>query len=152
MRALAARFGLMLRSTVAAVLVVWSLAGCGLKLPHISISAPSSDAQTLEAATTVGQEVADRRTSGDFAGVWLMMSRQVRDGISQTDYAILGQTCDRTGLSAKVIGVRMEGDSRAIVRWEAAEPELRAFGQVTKTMLYDRQISASITASTRFTT
>ncbi len=66
-----------------------------------------------------------------------MMSKQVRDGISQTDYVTLSQTCDQTGLSAKVIGVRMEGSFKAIVRWEAAAPELRAFGEVTKTMFYE---------------
>ena len=127
----------MFRSTVAACILATLVAGCGLKLPHISVQAPSNDPQTLEAATSASQEVADRRTSGDFAGVWLMMSKQVRDGITQDDYVTLGQTCDPTGLSAKVVGVRMEGSSKAIVRWQAGAPELRAFGAITNTMLYE---------------
>src|SRR6476661_7489582 len=102
------------------VAVAMLISACGTKLPD-QISLPTEitggDPKTLEAATTAGQELADRLTSGDFAGVWLMMSRQVRDNISQADFVTLQNACTKTGLPAHVTGVRMDGPTMAIVRW-----------------------------------
>lgn len=115
------------------------LAGCGVTLPdHISV--PSAldrgEPHTLEAATASSQEVANRRTSGDFAGVWLMLTRQQRDAISQADYVTLQQTCSSTGLPSHATGVRLDNPTTAIVRWNIDVPGLNGFA-VTKTMLWE---------------
>ncbi|MEW5808201.1 MAG: hypothetical protein AB1925_02010 [Actinomycetota bacterium] len=115
------------------------LAGCEMTLPdHISIppALTGGEPQTLEAATASSQEVADRRTSGDFAGVWLMLTRQQRDAISQSDYVTLQQTCSETGLPAHATGVRLDDPTTAIVRWNIDIPRLSGFAD-TKTMLYE---------------
>ena len=130
----------MRRPIVAALLAVAMLvSACGLQLPD-QITLPSElsggDPQTLEAATAAAQEVADRHTAKDFAGVWLMLTKQNRDGISQTDYVTLQNACDQGGLPAKVTGVRMEGTTKAIVRWNVDLPVLSGF-KVTKTMFYE---------------
>lgn len=115
------------------------LAGCGLKLPdqiNLPTQITGGDPRTLEAATAAGQEVADRQTSGDSAGVWLMMSKQVRNNISQADYVTLQNACSKSGLPAHVTGVRMDGPTVAIVRWNVDLPVLSGF-KVTKTMVYE---------------
>lgn len=72
--------------------------------------------KTLEAAVFTAQEMSDRAQSGDFAGTWLMFSPTVREKISQSEYVKLGKACGSSPLPVKVVGVRMEGDSTAIVR------------------------------------
>lgn len=114
-------------------------AGCGLELPD-QISLPSEltggEPQTLDAATKSAQEVADRRTSGDFAGVWLMLTKQQRNGINQADYVALQNACAKTGLPARVTGVRLDNFTTAVVRWNLDVPGLSGI-KVTKTMLYE---------------
>lgn len=94
------------------------LSGCGLKVPdHIGLPAELvGEPQTLEAATAAAQERSDRYSSGDLAGAWMLSSRQLRDGISQTDYVTYIQTCKSPGLPVNVVGVRMNGNEQAIVR------------------------------------
>lgn len=72
--------------------------------------------KTLEAATAADQERANRYSSGDLAGAWLLSSRQFREGISQSDYVAYTQTCKSPGLPITVEGVRMIGSDQAIVR------------------------------------
>lgn len=76
--------------------------------------------KTLEAATATAQEWADRRAAGDYAGVWLLFDKQVRDGISQADYVSLSETCSNpiTALPTKVVGVRLDNPEQAITRFE----------------------------------
>lgn len=115
------------------------LAGCGLDLPdHIALPTAVTGAEphTLDAATKSSQEIANRRTSGDFAGVWLMLTKQQRDAISQTDYVTLQQACSKTGLPAHATGVRLDNPTTAIVRWNIDIPGLSGIA-VTKTMLYE---------------
>lgn len=81
---------------------------------------PSGAPKTLEAAVAAAQENVDRFASGDFAGTWLLFTKEVRKGISQKDYVTLNETCKRVGMPIKAIGVRMDGDSKAIVRLEVA--------------------------------
>ena len=72
-----------------------------------SIGQASSDVpETLSAAAA--QANADRFSSGDFAGVWERMSREVRDGITREDFVTLYETCKKTGQKIRVAGVRME--------------------------------------------
>ncbi|MEV3902383.1 hypothetical protein AB0K11_08660 [Mycobacterium sp. NPDC050551] len=115
------------------------ISGCGPKLPD-QLSLPTEltggEPQTLETATAAAQEIADRRTSGDFAGVWLMLTKQQRDAISQADYVTLQNACARTGLPAHVTGVRLDNSTTAIVRWNIDIPNLSGV-KVTKTMLYE---------------
>ena len=109
----------MYRFAVAASILVMLLSGCGLKLPdqiNLPTQPTGGDPQTLEAATAAAQEIADRQTSGDFAGVWRLMSKRVRDNMSETDFVAFSQVCKPTGFPIKVTGVRMEGSDKAIVR------------------------------------
>ncbi|YAL83225.1 hypothetical protein ACMYYO_00010 [Dermacoccaceae bacterium W4C1] len=76
--------------------------------------------KTLVEATKAAQEVSDRFSSGDFAGSWMLMSKDLRSKISKADYVTLSETCSNAGLPIKATGVRMEGDSTAIVRLEVA--------------------------------
>lgn len=79
-------------------------------------SSPSAAPKTLESAVAVAQEMSDRAQSGDFAGTWLLFSPTLRTKITQADYVKLGKACGSSPLPVKVVGVRMEGDSTAIVR------------------------------------
>jgi hypothetical protein len=53
--------------------------------------------ETLSAATAAAQANVDRFSSGDFAGVWELMSREVRDGITQEDFVTFYKTCKKAG-------------------------------------------------------
>lgn len=107
-----------------------------LPTPAVTGAAPQKPSQpkTLEAATAAAQEDANRYSSGDLAGDWEMGSKQVRDGISKTDYVTLQETCKDTGLPITVTGVRMEGTDAAIVRQEIKV--LGSFSQ-SLTMVYE---------------
>lgn len=94
------------------------------------------DPKTLEAATAAGQEIADRGSSRDFAGVWLMMSKEVRNKISQADFVAVQNACGKGGVPFHVTGVRMEGEDTALVRWNTDLPVLNAF-KFNETMLYE---------------
>ena len=78
------------RNVVAVCVLLTLLSACGTKLPDLSRPTPSGHPQTLEAATAAAQEIADRQTSGDFAGVWPLMSKRVRDNMSETDFVAFG--------------------------------------------------------------
>src|SRR4051812_26355553 len=82
-------------------------------------SSPSAQPKTLDAATAAAQEKYDRGSAGDFAGEWLLFSKQVRDRLSQADYIRYANACyAKNGSKVEVKGVRMEGTDKAIVRLE----------------------------------
>jgi hypothetical protein len=127
----------MRRLLLVGCILVILLSACGLKLPdqiNLPTQLTGGDPQTLDAATKAAQELADRRASGDFAGVWEMMSKQVRDNISQADWVTESSTCEEFGLPIKVVGVRMEGSTTAIVREGLDGVKL---GEETRTMTYE---------------
>ena len=64
------------------------------------------------------QANADRFSSGDFAGVWERMSREVRDGITREDFVTFYETCKKTGQKIRVAGVRLDAGDAALVRME----------------------------------
>lgn len=108
---------------LAACLMILLTSGCGLKLPSVtSVSAQitGDEPRTLAAATKAAQERDNRYRSGDYAGAWLLSSKQLHDAISQTDYVKYAQTCTTAlaKLPDTVSGVRMDGDDHAIVREE----------------------------------
>lgn len=126
----------MLRTTVVAVVFAFALSGCGSSA-NVPVNSPGTSAahqpsdsatreaeaqpKTLEAAVASEQENADRYSSGDYAGQWLLYSRALRDAISQDDYAAFAERCVKEtqrpeGLTFTVEGVRMNGDTEAIVR------------------------------------
>jgi uncharacterized lipoprotein YehR (DUF1307 family) len=88
----------MLRTIVFAMLVAFSLSSCGSTDAPVNSSAaqstetgrardsntPTAAAQpkTLEAAVAAEQENADRYSSGDYAGQWLLYSARLREAIS----------------------------------------------------------------------
>ncbi len=49
------------------------------------------------------------------------MSKVVRDGISQNDYTALNEECKSPGIPIRVVGVRMEDKTTAIVRLEVGD-------------------------------
>jgi hypothetical protein len=80
--------------------------------------------ETLSAATAAAQANVDRFSSGDFAGVWELMSREVRDGISQEDFVTFYETCKKAGPKIRVVGERLDAaDGEAIVRMEVGGTE-----------------------------
>jgi hypothetical protein len=80
--------------------------------------------ETLSAATAAAQANVDRFSSGDFAGVWERMSREVRDGITQEDFVTFYETCKKAGPKIRVAGVRLDAaDGEAIVRMEVGGTE-----------------------------
>lgn len=123
----------MLRKALLPVLFALTLTGCGATVTGSSETEASGTAaltttttttpaqpKTLEAATAAAQEWADRRAAGDYAGVWLLFDKQVRDGISQADYVTLSETCTSslTTLPTNVVGVRLDSPEKAITRFE----------------------------------
>ncbi len=101
-----------------------------------SVTQTKSAPKTLGAATAAEQENADRYSSGDYAGQWLLYSRQLREAISQSDYVAYAKRCMKEaarpeGLTLTVEGVRMEGDDTAIVRVSLLGVKL------TRTMVYE---------------
>ncbi|KAA0086533.1 hypothetical protein CIW52_00935 [Mycolicibacterium sp. P9-64] len=80
--------------------------------------------ETLSAAVASAQANADRFSSGDFAGVWDRMSKQVRDGISQDDFVTFYQTCKKTGPTIRVAGVSLDAaDGSAVVRMQVGDTD-----------------------------
>ena len=79
--------------------------------------------ETLSAATAAAQANVDRFSSGDFAGVWELMSREVRDGITQEDFVTFYETCKKAGPKIRVAGVRLDADGEAIVRVDVGGTE-----------------------------
>jgi hypothetical protein len=86
--------------------------------PTVTVAPSQSEVEpkTLEAATAAEQGKTDRFAPGDFAGEWLLFSRRLRDVLSQNDYVTYAKTCWKSPLGMTVTGLRMEGDSKAIVR------------------------------------
>jgi len=74
-----------------------------------SVAAPGGDEpETLSAATAAAQATLDHFSSGDFAGVWERMSREVRDGITQKDFVTFYRTCKRTSPQIRVAGLQLD--------------------------------------------
>jgi hypothetical protein len=82
-------------------------------------SAAPAQPQTLQAAIAAEQEKVDRHTSGDFAGEWLLYTKDLRDHITQESFVTYAEACASTGTKGTVSGGRMDGADRAIVRTEA---------------------------------
>ena len=64
--------------------------------------------ETLLSRHAAAQANVDHFSSGDFAGVWERMSREVRDGITQEDFVTFYETCKKAGPKIRVAGVRLE--------------------------------------------
>ena len=87
--------------------------------PAIATTTTSPPApKDLDAAIAAAQEKSDRHASGDFAGEWLLYTKDLRDHISQQAFVQYSKTCSMTGLKINVAGGRMDGADRAIVRLE----------------------------------
>jgi hypothetical protein len=87
----------------------------------MNTSAPGPDVpETLSAATAAAQANVDRFSSGDFAGVWELMSQEVRNGITREDFVTFYETCKKTGPRFRVTGVSLDAAAgEAVVRVEA---------------------------------
>ncbi len=72
----------------------------------------------LEAAIAAAQEKADRHSSGDFAGEWLLFTKDFRNHMMQRDFVEYSKTCSPTGMKITAAGARMDGPDRAIIRFE----------------------------------
>ena len=106
-------------AAVAAVVLVVAVPSCGdsragSATAKMAASGPDVP-ETLSAATAAAQADIDRFTSGDFAGVWQNMSRDVRNAISEKDFVTLYDTCKTVGPKISVAGVSF-ADGEATVR------------------------------------
>jgi hypothetical protein len=87
--------------------------------PRSATSSPTD----VAGAVAVAQEKADRYSSGDFAGEWLLYTKDLRDNITQASYVEYSQRCSapaksRAGLRVLVTGSRLDNPGRAIIRYE----------------------------------
>jgi hypothetical protein len=90
-------------TAVAAAILAVSLASCSATVhtaqrPPATSPAPitSAEPKDLAAAKAAAQEKSDRHSSGDFAGEWLLFTKDLRDHIMQQDFVQWSQTCSRS--------------------------------------------------------
>ena len=121
-------------SALAALLLAIVCSSCGIAdgASNSTVGRSSSDVpETLSAAVAAAQANADRFSSGDFAGVWERMSRQVRDGITKDDFVTFYETCKKTGPTIRVAGVSLDAEAgTAVVRMDVGtteQPRIMAF-------------------------
>src|SRR5262249_530960 len=70
------------------------------------------------------QATIDDFSSGDFAGVWDRMSREVRDGITRKDFVAFYKTCKQAGPKVRVTGLQLKASAdEAIVGMEVGGVE-----------------------------
>jgi hypothetical protein len=79
---------------------------------------PAGAPKDLAAATAAAQQKADRHASGDFAGEWLLFTKDLRDNITQQAFVEFSQKCSPTGLVMKSSGGRMDSPERAVIHFE----------------------------------
>ena len=107
-------------------------AGQAGSLTAKTVAAAPDVPETLSAATAAAQANVDLFSSGDFAGVWERMSRQVRDGITQADFVTFYETCKTTGPRIRVAGMLLDAaNGQAIVRAKVGSVER------SRTMLFE---------------
>lgn len=105
--------------------------GGGSTEPSAASSSSSSEAPTLDAAVAAGQEYADRVTSGDYEGAYLLSADEVRDEWTADEFVRIQEGCYKGGgVPIAVEGVRMDGED-AIVRLTVGTVKQ------TATMLYE---------------
>ena len=123
-----------MRSLIASsvVLLATACAACGIadgaskavdgqprSLPTNTAESGGDVPETLSAATAAAQANVDLFSSGDFAGVWQRMSRDVREGITQEDFVTFYETCKKAGPKIRVAGVSLDlADGEAVVSVE----------------------------------
>jgi hypothetical protein len=83
-----------------------------------STTTPAGAPKNLAAATAAAQQKADRHASGDFAGEWLLFTKDLRDNITQQAFVEFSQKCSPTGLVMKSSGGRMDSPERAVIHFE----------------------------------
>jgi len=138
-------------AALSAVLLAAACASCGIadvapKATHGQVrpvmagtAASEGDVpETLSAATAAAQANVDHFSSGDFAGVWERMSREVRDGITQQDFVTFYETCKKVGSKIRVAGVSLDlANGEAVVSMKvdgADKPRIMLFENGTWVM------------------
>lgn len=105
------------RRFLVATCVILLLGGCHSKP---DADQPLSGApKTLAAATAAAQQKADRHAAGDFAGEWLLFTKDLRDNITQQAFVEFSRKCSPTGLVMKAAGGRMDSPERAVIHFDA---------------------------------
>jgi hypothetical protein len=114
-------------SALSALLLATVCSSCGIAdgASNSTARRTSSDVpETLSAAVAAAQANADRFSSGDFAGVWQRMSREVRDRITQDDFVTFYETCKKAGPMIRVAGVSLDASAgTAVVRMDVGTTE-----------------------------
>jgi hypothetical protein len=80
---------------------------------------PAGAPKDLASATAAAQLKADRHASGDFAGEWLLFTKDLRDSITQRAFVEFSQKCSLTSLPMKSSGGRMDSPERAVIHFQA---------------------------------
>jgi len=83
-----------------------------------SATASAGAPKDLATATAAAQLKAARHASGDFAGEWLLFTKDLRDNITQQAFVEFSQKCSATGLVMKSAGGRMDSPERAVIHFE----------------------------------
>jgi hypothetical protein len=79
---------------------------------------PAGAPKDLAAAPAAAQLKVDRHASGDFAGEWLLFTKDLRDNITQQAFVEFSQKCSATGLVMKSAGGRMDSPERAVIHFD----------------------------------
>jgi len=79
-----------------------------------------TEPQTLEGAREVAKEAADRIGAQDFAGSWDQWNKAGQAAVPRDEYVKYAEACKLGGVPLKIDDIRMEGDSKAVVRYEFA--------------------------------
>jgi hypothetical protein len=87
--------------------------------PAVTTARPT-EPQTLEGARKVAKEAAGRIGAQDFGGSWDQWSRAGQAAIPREEYVKYAETCNLGGAPLNIDDIRMEGDSKAVVRFEFA--------------------------------
>lgn len=107
------------------------LACAAIFLAACHSSGPPVAPKDLAAATAAAQLKADRHASGDFAGEWLLFTKDLRDNITQQSFVQFSEKCSPKGLVMKASGGRMDSPERAVIQFETS-------GVIhTMTMIYE---------------
>jgi hypothetical protein len=88
--------------------------------PTTSASTTSAPTPSKAAAEKFAKEAAARVSAQDYAGSWELWDSASKKQVSLDAYVKYGEACDIGGVPVSVDSVRMEGDNKATIRFEAA--------------------------------
>jgi hypothetical protein len=84
----------------------------------------TSSPTDLDGAAAAAQEKQARHSARDFAGEWLLFTKELRDNITQKAFVEYSEACTTSpggsgiGPNAKMTGKRLDSPGKAVIRFE----------------------------------